>query len=73
MERDEAEFVARELRRLSPAAPAPDGGSSHDGRRAFVAVADLLDSIVRVCDGRDRREEELITLLDRIDPTRTPA
>jgi hypothetical protein len=41
---NEARFVIKELRRMAPAAPTPDGCTSHDGRRAFLSVADQLES-----------------------------
>lgn len=38
-------FVASELRRLAPNAATPEGGTSHDGRRAFQDVAERLEKI----------------------------
>ena len=39
------DFVAQELRRIAPNAPAPEGGTTHDGRRAFFRAAALLDDL----------------------------
>jgi hypothetical protein len=38
-------FVAQELRRLAPAARSPEGGTTHDGRRAFQLAAEELDRL----------------------------
>lgn len=46
MTKDQADFVASELRRLAPAARTPEGGTSHDGRRAFMAAAEHLESVL---------------------------
>lgn len=43
MTKAEAKHVAAYLRQMAPAAPALEGGSSHDGRRAFLRAADRLD------------------------------
>lgn len=45
---EKLKYVAAELRRMAPAAPTPSGGTSHEGRRAFLSIARFLDPHTRL-------------------------
>lgn len=51
-EQEKLKFVAQELRRTAPDARTPDGGTSHDGRRAYQFAASELDRLAWKLDNK---------------------